>query len=309
LIDALTGNHIWAERYDGDLKDIFALEDKITIKILTATQVKLTEGEEALTVSKYYKGKQGLDCYLKYFEGSSYLRRFTIEDNNVARRIAEEVIAMCPENPMAYFLLGSVHLQELMLGITKSPRETIERGIELAQRMLALDDSIAEGHALLCNFYTSKGEHEKALAEGEQAVSLNPRLSQAYGSYAVSLNFAGRSEEAIPLFEKAARFCPISGQSILLLPLGDAFRDMGRFEEAVSKYKKVIQRSPDNILAHISLAATYNMMGREKEARAEAAEVLRINPKYSMDSFPKPPYKDQSQKDKLVNALRKAGLK
>jgi adenylate cyclase len=134
LIDALTGHDIWAERYDGDLKDLFALQDAITMKILAAIQVKLTEGEEALTVAKYYKGKQGLNCYLKYWEGANHLWRVTIEDNNVSRRIAEEVIAMCPESPMGYYLLGWVHQQEYRLGNTKSPRESIEKGIELAKK-------------------------------------------------------------------------------------------------------------------------------------------------------------------------------
>jgi adenylate cyclase len=175
--------------------------------------------------------------------------------------------------------------------------------------MLALDDSIAEGHVLLSTFYSIIGEHEKAIAEGERAVSLSPRLPQAYSSYGNSLRYAGRPEEAIPLLQKAIRFCPISGSTVFI-PLGDALRQTGRFEEAVSEYKKAIQRSPDNILAHIFLVACYIMMGREKEAHAETAEVLRINPKYSLDSFAKSlSYRDQSQKDKLINALRKAGLK
>jgi adenylate cyclase len=111
------------------------------------------------------------------------------------------------------------------------------------------------------------------------------------------------------LFQKAIRFCPIS-ESVVFVPLGDALRDTGRYEEAVSEYKKAIQRSPDNILAHIFLAACYMMMGREKEAHAEAAEVLRINPKYSLDSFAKNlSYKDQSKNDKIADTLRKAGLK
>ncbi len=309
LTDALTGHHIWAERYDGDLKDIFSLQDEITMKILTATQVKLTAGEEALSVAKFYKGRQGLDCYLKYFEGTDYIRRGNIEDNNAARRIAEDVIAICPESPMGYFLLGSVHHRDYRLGNTKSPRETIEKGLELAQKMLALDDSIAEGHVLLCNLYSIKREHEKAIAAGEQAVSLAPRQAQTNTSYGNSLLYAGRPEEAIPLFQKAIRFCPISSSAVYP-PLGNALRDTGRFEEAVSEYMKAIHRSPNNILAHIGLAATYSMMGREKEAQAEGSEVLRINPRYSLTSFAKSlAYKDQSQNDKIVNALRKAGLK
>jgi TolB-like protein len=137
LIDALTGNHIWAERYDRDLIDIFALQDEITMKILTATQVKLTVvGQESL--EKHFKGKQGLDCYLKLLEGFNYLERNTIEDTNLARRIAEEVIGICPDVPMAYMLMSNVHLIDYWLGSTRSPRESIEKGIELAQKSLSL---------------------------------------------------------------------------------------------------------------------------------------------------------------------------
>jgi hypothetical protein len=100
LIDALTGDHLWAERYDRDLKGIFALQDEITIKILTATRVKLTEGEQASSAEKYYQRKQGLDCYLKIQEGRKH-EFLTIEDTNLARRIAEEWIAMCPETGLS----------------------------------------------------------------------------------------------------------------------------------------------------------------------------------------------------------------
>ena len=157
LIDALTGNHLWAERYDRDLKDIFALQDEITIKILTAVQVKLTGGGTSPRMpEKYYRGKQGLDCYLKLMEASGYFNRWNIEDNNMARRMVEEAIAMCPENPMGYIYLGWVYHHDYWLGNTKSPRETIEKGIELAQKALAMDDSLADAHGLLCALYIHK---------------------------------------------------------------------------------------------------------------------------------------------------------
>jgi len=136
LIDALTGDFIWAERYDHDLKDIFALQDEITIKVLGSTKVKLTEGGQVGRSEKYFKGKQGLDCYLKIMEGRGYLERWNIEDNNLARRMLEEAIAMCPENPMGYVHLGFGFRNDYWLGNTKSPRETIEKGIELAQKAL-----------------------------------------------------------------------------------------------------------------------------------------------------------------------------
>jgi len=310
LIDALTGNHLWAERYDRDLKDIFALQDEITIKILTGVHVKLAGGDVSRAerfAEKYYKGKQGLDCYLKLMEAESYYARWNIQDNNIARRIIEEAIAMCPENPMGYIHLGFVYHHDHALGNTKSPQETLEKGIELAQKALAMDESIASAHSLLCGLYRRMREYEKSIAEGERAVALDPGGAGVLTYYAVSLGAVGRPEESIPLFQKAIRLDPFSSP---YRSFGDALREAGRFEEAASALKKAIQLAPDDIRAHYYLAATYIMMGREKEARAEAAEVLRIDPKFSLDFLAKIlPYKDQSRRDKVINALRKAGLK
>jgi adenylate cyclase len=309
LIDALTGYHLWAERYERDLKDIFVLQDEITMNILTATQVKLTTGEVTLGSGSYYRGKQGLDCYLKILEGSGYVERQNIEDNNLARRLAEEVIGMCPEVPMAYQLMAWVYIIDYWLGKSESPQEFTEKGIEVIQKAIALDDTLAEAHAILSHLYTQKREYEKSIAEGERAVSLNPNSATAIAFYAVSLQFACRPEEAIPFFQKAIRLNP-HGPIFYYRNLGGVLWMTGRYEEAVSAFKKVIQRSSNHITVHLGLAATYIMMDREKEARAEAAEVLRIDPTFSLDRFAKVyPYKDRSVTDNLINACRKAGLK
>jgi adenylate cyclase len=312
LIDALTGNYLWAERYDRDLKDLFALQDDVTLKVLTAIRVKLTEGELSLGYGKYYRGKQGLDCYLKIMEGNDLVSRRNIKDNNLARRIAEEALAMCPEVPTAYLLMANVHSLDYWLGSTRSPRESLDKAIELVQKALALDDTTAEAHGFLGYLYTQKREYEKGIAQGERAVALNPGDSTVLVYYAMSLNFGGRSEEAITLLQKAIRLNPVGSYYNYLcnLHLGNALMMTGRFEEAVSAYKKVIQHTPNNIWGHIMLTATYSEMGREKEARAEAAEVLRINPKFSLDFFAKTSLiKEQSVRDNVFNALRKVGLK
>jgi len=312
LIDALTGNHLWAERYDRDLKDIFALQDEVTLKVLTAIRVKLTEGELSSGYVKYFPGKQGLDCYLKIMEGNNLVSRRNIKDNNLARPIAEEALVMCPEVPMAYLLMASVHSLDYWLGSTRSPRESVEKAIELVQKALAMDDTLAEAHGFLGFLYTQKREYEKGIAEGERAVALYPGDSTVLYYYATSLNFAGRSEEAIPLFQKTIRLNPVGSYYNHLgnLNLGNALMFTGRYEEAISAYKKAIQRAPNFIWGHMMLTATYSLMGREKEARAEAAEVLRINPKFSVDFFAKTSLiKEQSLRDNVSNALRKAGLK
>jgi adenylate cyclase len=309
LIDALTGRHFWAERYERDLKDLFALQDEITIKILTGVQVKLEGGNVSRAekyAEKYYRGKQGLDCYLKLMQAVGYSQRFNIENNNLAQRMLEEAIATCPENPLAYIHLGWVYYFDFILGTTKSIPETIDKGIELATKALAMDYSIgAHAHGLLCRLYSIKREHDKAIAEGERAVALNPSGWGALTNYGNSLTFAGRPEEAIPLLQKVIRLNPY-GPAYMYNNLGRPLLLTGRYEEAVSAYKKAIQLGPDNFYARAELAATYIMMGREEEARAEAVELHRINPKFSLDYY-LPGFKDQASAEKVVNAWRKAG--
>ena len=307
LIDALKGHHLWAERYDRDLTDLFVLQDEITLKILAAIQVKLTEGETYRAVA-YAGGKQGLDCYLKAMEALGHVQRANIEDNNVARRIAEEAIAMCPEPQKPYSLMASIHMMDYWFGTSKSPRESIEKAIELAQKALAVDDSRAEVHALLSQLYCLRKEWDKAIAEGERGVTLNPSGADVKYWYAATLTFAGRTDEAILLFEKAIRLNPF-GPSRYFLSYGHALRVAGRFEEAASAYKKAIQREPNNFFAHLNLAGTYSLLGLEKEARAEAAEVLRLNPKFSLEMWAKvSAFRDRSETEKQITALRKAGL-
>jgi len=313
LIDVVTGHHLWAERYDYDLKDQFAVQDEIAVKVLMATLQKL-RGQQGLTLAgatKYFRGKQGVDCYLKILEGHRYYYGFNIEDSRMARRIAEEAIAMYPEVPMSYVLMGSVHQLEYLLSLGKSPQESIERGMEMAQKALAMDDSIVAAHGLLSQFYTFRKDYEKALAEGERAVAMEPNGEATNTSYATNLNYAGKPKEAIPILEKALRYDPLSrGTTLLHLHFGIAFGAIGQVEEAVTAYRKAIHLAPNNIFAHLALAATYPVMGREEKARAEAAEVLKIDPKFSVDEFAKViPGKDRSRVDEYINALRKAGLK
>jgi adenylate cyclase len=309
LIDALTGRHLWAERYDRKLEEIFALQDEITMKILTAIRVKLTEGEQASGAGKYFRGKQGLDCYLKMLETRKYLQGHNAEDTRAGGRIAEQMIEMCAENPVTYVMQAYFHWMAYWLGPVQSRRESIEKGMAMAQKALAMDDSLAIAHSFLGMFYNLRREYDKAIAEGERAVAFDPGGASAHMFYAMSLYFAGRSEEAIPLFQKAVRLDPV-GSTGLYLNFAHALRVAGRFDEAISAYRKSLQREPNNIFAHTGMAATYIMMGREEEARTEAAEVLRINPNFSVDALAKSlPFKEQSMIDNYIGALRKAGLK
>ncbi len=322
LIDAITGTHIWAERYDREIKDIFALQDEITMKILTGVQVKfdiararggeLFGGDASRAekyAEKYYSGKQGLDCYLKLAQAAGHLESFKIEGLKLAKRMAEESIAICPDNPEGYLILSWIYLSDVFLGNTNSPRETLEKAAELANKTITMDSSNGGGHSILGGIYLFKREHEKAISEAELAVSLHPNNYNILVGYASVLTYSGMPNDAIQLLQKAIRLNPF-GQPRSYIYLGHALRMTGRFEEAVSAYKKAIEREPNSVLAHVGLTTTYSMMGLEREARSEAAEVLKLNPKFSVDSAAKKlMYKEQSENDKIVNAWRKAGLK
>lgn len=154
-------------------------------------------------------------------------------------------------------------------------------------------------------------EHDKAIVEAEKAVSLDPNSAYGYHALGSALDFAGRPQEAIPFLQKSLRLSPTPIDTVTLVRLGMACRHIGQYEEAVASYKKALRLyGPDHFFAHLQMAVAYGMMGREKEAHAEAAEVLRIDPTFSLESFAKrAPYKDQKLIDANMAALRKAGLK
>jgi TolB-like protein/Tfp pilus assembly protein PilF len=305
LIDAFTGHHLWAERYDRNMEDIFALQDEITIKILTALRVKLTEGEQARV---YDRGTGNLECFMKVLEGNSYFFRFNRDDNTLARQMFEEAIALDPENPAAYVMLAWTHLMDLWYGWRESPEKSIQPASELAQKALTLDDTQDNAHFLLGSIYLMTRQHEKAIAEMEQAVALNPNGADAHTHLAATLIFMGRPDKAISLLQKAMRLNPMPPNWYFTY-LSHAYRRTGQYEEAIAILQKVLKRNPDDLIAHIGLTSTYSMAGREEEARAEAAEVLRINPKFSLEYFAKTlPYKNQADTELTIDSLRKAGL-
>jgi TolB-like protein/Tfp pilus assembly protein PilF len=306
LVDATTGHHLWAERYDRNLKDIFAIQDEITKKIITALQVKLTDGEQARV---YEKGTNNLEAYLKVFQGREHSNRFNREANVLARKMYEEATALDPGYAMAYLRLSATHIMDIHYGSSQSPKQSLERAEELVHKALALDSTLAEAHAFLGRIYLAKRQYGEAITEGEHALTLAPNSAFVYAALAFSLRFAGRPEEAIPLFKKAIRLNPIP-DSWYLTGLGGCYRTVGRYAEAISAYKQALNLSPDSALVHAGQAANYSLLGRDEEARAEVAEVLRINPKYSAENIAKTfPYKNQADRERFVEALRKAGFK
>jgi adenylate cyclase len=308
LIDAMTGYHLFSERYDRNLKDILKLQDEITMKVLTAVQVKLTYGEAARIFSR---GTTNLEAYLKVLQAEDYKGgAVNKERTQKAIQLFEEAIALDPGYAWAYSLLGTAHFQLVFIGASDSPRESLQRAVELCKKAIALDDSNSDVHAALVYPYTALGERDKALLEGEKAVSLGPNSAGAYFALGVALFYAGRFQESILMIQKSLRLSPIPIHSQVLDVLANCYRRLGKFEEAVAIYKELLNRyGPDHLTAHLQLAITFALMDREKEARAHGAEVLRIDPKFSTERYVKAMPIDKSARERVIKLLGKAGLK
>ena len=306
LTDALSGNHLWAERYDRKPKDIFAVQDEITKNIITALQVKLTDGEQARV---YSKGTKNLDAYTKVIEARWLSYQSTIEGNIRARQLGEEAIFLDPNYAPAYHALGRATIVDIWLGLTKNPQESLKKCIELYKKAIALDDSLAAGHTGLGYSLMMMRKYDEAIFHAERGLELEPNSADVVYTYANILLYVGRQEESISFFQSAIRLNP-KPPNTYLRHYAVALRDTARYEEAIAQLKKAIEREPGDIFSYIFLTAAYGMAGREKEARAAAAEVLKINPKFSLEQFAKiHPYKDPATKERYIDSLRKAGLK
>lgn len=278
------------------------------MKVLTAVQVKLTGGEDARLRAK---GTKNLDAFLKLSQAREHYQIMSKEEQALARQSAEEAIALDSQYSAAYALLAVIPYNETFLGVHKNPREALKRALEVGRKAVALDDSSSHAHTAISFLYVALREYEKGLLEAEKAVSLEPNSAWAHHALGSALMFAGRHEEALPILKKSLRLSPIAVNCNVLVFLGNAYRDVGQYEEALATLKKVLQLCGSNhLLGHLALSITYMLIGLEKEARAEASEVMRIDPNFSVERYMKSvPLVDQSRKDRHADALRKAGLK
>jgi adenylate cyclase len=305
LIDALNGHHLWARQYDRNLEDIFAVQDEITIRIITAMQVKLTEGEQARA---FAKGTNNLEAYLKSLEANELVSRINPDSNALGKQLAEEAIALDPEYSWAYYVLGRSHMIDVWVRTSKSPKESLGKAMGLWKKAIALDATNADAHGNLAFLYSMRGQHDKALAQAEKTVALNPNSAWAQFMVGKALFFAGRIEESIPEYKKAMRLDPIPKNN-LFWSLGLSYAYMGQYNEAITWCEKAVRQEPDDLLARIMMTVVYSLSGRDEEAQAEAAEVLRIQPKFSVKGFEKRlTYKRKEDSEKFLGALRKAGL-
>ena len=230
------------------------------------------------------------------------------ETGVVARRLFERVIELEPNCARAYVGAAWSHYQEAVLGTGEVSLPSLHKAAELARKALSLDELDGSSHSVLAFFYLFQGDHEQALAEAWRAAELTPNSAHVNIWTANILGFCGRAEEAIVWARRGLRLCPIC-PAFFLVYLGRAYLLCGRHEEAIAAYKGALARDAEFVTARIGLARTYVRTGREEEARAEAREILNIDPRFSLQDFQgRLLYKDPAVRDAAIADLRKAGL-
>ena len=303
LIDAATGHHMWAERYDRDLRDFFEIQDEITIRIIKALAVELTEGDQARI---WLNRPANLEAFIKLFKAYELYRQLNKEDNIRARQLLEEIIQLDPQLPESYLLLATTYLEGMWFG--ESPLFSFAQASKNLKKAMALDKNNSDAYIVLGYLQAMKRNHEEAIAAGKKAIALNPNSAEAYHELGCALYWSSKPAEAINYVKKAIRLNPMP-PALYIHRLGLCYLDLDRFEEALKYFRKTIEISPDFLWAHVGLAITYINMGLEREARAAALKVLSLDPDFSVDAVEKAsPSKDRERAKRRYEAARKAGL-
>ncbi len=306
LVESASGHHIWAERYDRNLEDVFAIQDEITQKIVTALDVRLLHGEQAAGWRKSLRRPEALDAY---YRGLDLFNRVTREANAEAAHCFEQVIGLEPDSPLGHLGMAWIHLSAFRYGWSDSPPESLKRAAALAGRALELDERCSDAHALLGYYHLVKGVHDQAIAAGERAVALSPNHADNTANLACSYAVSDRSAEAIPLLQRAIRLSPIYPTWYLNI-LGFANFRAGQHDDAEAALKLALQREPANARCRMLLAWVHHSRGRIDEARREAQEILRQDPTFRLkDVEPQLAIvKDRTLVARYFDVLRELGL-
>ncbi len=305
LIDATTGSHVWADRYDRDLDDIFALQDEISQEIVTALEVKLSEGEQ---VRLWRKGAGDARAYEHLLRGRDYYMTFTKEANAQAKQELAKALEINPGFAGAFVLMAWAHISDARYGWTQAPEHSWQMAEEARQRAIALDENCATAYSVAAFGCLFRGDYEDALKNAEKAIALNPNGADEYHIAAMTHCYLGRPEETVDLEKQALRLNPLSPTNSLV-ELGRAYCQMGRYAEAIEALAQVTARRPYWLSARLLLALTYRETGRTDEAAAQVKEILRIRPGFSIEAEAKThPYKDPDDLKRYLDGLRKAGL-
>jgi adenylate cyclase len=307
LIDAVSGHHLWSERYDREIKDFFKILDEITIKIADALRAKMVWSGDVHGVPT-----NSFEAWSYKIKGGSYFDRFTKQDNIKTRELSKKALKLDPEYGAAWTLLAWTHFSDARNGFTDTPLESIKQAQLAAQKASAINDRDASLQNLWASLYLIQRQHEKAIAAGQKAIELNPNFADGYALLAQIMYYSGRPDEAITLSKQAMRLAPYTPAYYLVF-LGWGYQGAGRYQEALSVFQKLLDRAQAGefslLFAHINMTTSYSLMGDYEKAREHWAEVLKIYPNASLKWISRFHFfKDPDQLERVLDVYRAVGI-
>jgi TolB-like protein/class 3 adenylate cyclase len=305
LIDAMTGGHVWAERYDRKLDNIFVLQDAIIEQVVQALELHLTDAEQA----QREEGTQttSLEAYDLVIRARRLLTRFDHKAAKEASDLLQRAIELDPSYAEAHTLLGLYYFDEWRFWGRKRD-QNLARALELATAAVELGPSDPATQVLLALLYQWRGEFDAANEAADRALALQPGDAITLGSLGSMLNWAGRSEDALGVIQEAIRLDPFHPANFLEW-LAFAHEGIGDFDGCVEAAKRGIALDPDFVGLYVDLASCHAALGEEDEARAAVAEILRTNPRFTLKAYAAyAPFTHDLDRQRSVDHLRKAGV-
>jgi adenylate cyclase len=302
LIDATTDYHLWAERYDRELKDIFAVQDEITQSIVTALRVKLVEGEQQRVALRYTDVIEAYDLLLR---GRTYLRG-TRKTHLKARGLFDQAIKLDPEFAAAHAEKSVTYFSNFIMPMS-TDKKVLGKALKTAERAVELDDALPLAYARLGWALLANKRHDDAIEAAQRAVALDPNDAESNAQLGNILNWAGEPEEGIPYIEKAMRLNPHHSFSYLFY-LGHAYYLLKEHEKAVALLNRVVTRAPNFVPAYRHLAVLYWELGRKQDAQAAVKKTLQVFPAASIEDSRNRCLYRGNLLGRFFKGLRRAGM-
>jgi TolB-like protein/class 3 adenylate cyclase len=305
LIDSLNGGHVWADRFEGDLDDVFELQDRITQDIVTALEVRLTLGEEA----RVFRKRSGSPLVYEHFlKGRTLYLNFAKHTHAQARSELEQALAINPTYAPALFLLGFTLTDQVRFGWAEDKATTYEAALEYAARALAVDPNSDDAYVTLGYARLFQRRHEDALAAGEKAIALCRNSARAYHIAAMIHGYAGNFRKSAEYEEHAQRLSPLRRNQSMVDEARARFH-LGDLVAARDIASRVLIEKPRWLTAQTTLVAALWNLGNEDEARATVRKMLANHPNLTASRWAQGyPYRHQKDLDALMTPLRLAGL-
>jgi TolB-like protein/class 3 adenylate cyclase len=304
LVDTSNGHHLWADRYDRELTDVFTLQDEITQQIVTALSIQLSDDEKRSIGRLATNSFEAYDLFLQARESD----RFTEEGVDQAVEKYRQAIALDPGFARAYGALAITLARQVAVGYTDSPVVTNERALELAREAVSIDPQSPHAQWALGYVYMRTRQFDQAIEALQQALQLSPNFADGFALLALIRNNLGQAEEAIRLINKAMALNPYYSRDYLY-NLGRAYYALGDYDNAVQALEKALERNQTSREIRIYLAASLVQLGRQDDAEWEIAQLQVSDPGYTLSHLEKAfPFGDDSLRDRFFNDLRAAGM-